>query len=49
LGGIHPTAQDAFPGAETHICPGIEKKDSTIPDAKILGDDPDPIWAADLD
>lgn len=43
------SAQDAFPGAETHICPGIEKKDPSIRYTKMLDDNPDPIWAADMD
>jgi len=43
------SAQQAFPEAETFLCPGIETK---VPDIKfdwILGDRPDPRWADDLD
>jgi hypothetical protein len=43
------SARDAFAGAEIHICPGVDKKDPTLLDAKILGDEPNPIWAADFD
>ena len=43
------SAQDAFVGAETHICPGIEKKDPKLSYSKVLGDEPDPAWAEDLD
>ena len=43
------SARDAFMGAEIHICPGIEKKDPTLPYTKILSDEPDPAWAIDLD
>lgn len=43
------SAQEAFANAEIHICPGVDKKDPTIPYSKILSDEPDPIWAADLD
>ena len=43
------SAQDAFVGAETHICPGIEKKDPKLTYSKVLGDEPDPAWAEDLD
>lgn len=43
------SAQDAFPDAETHLCPGVAKKDSTIPYTKTLSDDPDSAWDKDLD
>lgn len=43
------SAQQAFPLAETFICPGIEKK---LPELKfdwILGNRPDPRWVEDFD
>ena len=43
------SAQQAFPEAETFICPGIERK---LPDVEfdwLLGDRPDPRWENDLD
>jgi hypothetical protein len=43
------SARDAFARAEIHICPGVEKKDPMLPYSKILSDEPDPAWAADLD
>jgi hypothetical protein len=43
------SAQDAFVGAETHICPGIEKKDPKLSYSMILSDKPDPAWVEDLD
>ncbi len=44
-----PSCQRAFPGAATHICPGIEKKRPDLAFDSLLGDAPDPGWAADLD
>jgi hypothetical protein len=43
------SARNAFVDAEIHICPGIDKKDPSLPYTKVLSDEPDPIWAADLD
>ena len=43
------SAQEAFPEAETFICPGIERR---LPDVEfdwLLGDRPDPRWAKDFD
>ena len=43
------SAQEAFPDAETFICPGIERK---LPDLEfdgILGDRPDPRWQEDFE
>lgn len=44
-----PSAQAAFPDAETWICPGLEEKRPELPYDGILGDRPEPGWAADLD
>jgi hypothetical protein len=44
-----PSCQQAFPGAATHICPGVEKKQPGLAFEALLGDAPDPGWAADLD
>lgn len=43
------SAHEAFPEAEIRLCPGIETKDPTLPDAKIISDEADPLWAGDLD
>ena len=43
------SARAAFPDAEVHICPGVEKKEPALACAKILDDTPDPAWAEDLD
>jgi len=43
------SCQRAFPAATTHICPGIEKKQPGLAFDRLLGDAPDPGWAADLD
>ncbi len=44
-----PSAQAAFPGARTFICPGIEKKRPDMKYDFVLGDDVPEDWAADLD
>ena len=43
------SAQQAFPNAETFICPGIEKKLPEIKFDWILGDRPDPRLVEDFD
>jgi hypothetical protein len=43
------SCQRAFPGAATHICPGVEKKQPNLAFDRQLGDAPDPAWATDLD
>ncbi len=43
------SAQDAFPDAQTHICPGIEKKDPKLSYSRILADEPDTAWTEELD
>jgi hypothetical protein len=43
------SAQEAFADAETHICPRVEKKDSSLSYTKVLGDEPDAVWASDFD
>lgn len=45
---IH-SAQQAFPKAETFICPGIERKLPDLTFDWILGDRPDPRWAEDFE
>lgn len=42
------SCQRAFPDASTHICPGIEKKRPELAFDSVLGEAPDPRWAADL-
>jgi hypothetical protein len=44
-----PSAQQAFPDAETWICPGIERKRTEIEFDWILGDQPAREWEAELD
>ena len=44
-----PSAQRAFPEAETFICPGIERKRPELEFDWFLGDRPDPRWEADFD
>jgi hypothetical protein len=44
-----PSAQRAFPNAETWICPGIERKRSDIEFDWILGDRPPQEWARELE
>lgn len=43
------SCQQAFPEAATHICPGIEKKRPDLAFDGLLGDAPDPGWAAEFD
>lgn len=43
------SCQRAFPGAATHICPGVEKKQPGLAFDRQLGDAADPGWATDLD
>ncbi len=43
------SAQQAFPEAETWICPEVELKKPDIAFDWVLGDRPDPCWAGDLD
>ena len=44
-----PSAQAAFPDAETYICPGIERKRPEIDFDWFLGDRPPEAWAGVLD
>ena len=44
-----PSAQAAFPDAETHICPGIERKHPEIAFDWFLGDRPAEFWEGALD
>ena len=43
------SAQQAFPEAETFICPGIERKNPDIDFDWLLGDRPDERWQADFE
>jgi hypothetical protein len=43
------SAQAAFPGAETFICPGVEAKRPELHFDGILGDRPDPRWKEDFE
>ena len=43
------SAQQAFPEAETLICPGIERKQPDLDFDWLLGDRPDPRWEQDFD
>jgi hypothetical protein len=43
------SAQNAFPEAETFICPGIERKVPGVKFDWMLGDRPDPRWEADFE
>jgi len=43
------SAQQAFPDAETFICPGIERKNPDIKFDLLLGDRPDERWHDDFD
>ena len=40
---------DAYPGAHFSACPGLEWKRPDLPFHDVLGDQPHPIWAEDLD
>ena len=42
------SCQQAFPGATTYICPGVEKRTNGVSFDVILGDEPPPLWADDL-
>jgi len=44
-----PSAQEAFPDAETFICPGIERKRPEMEFDGFLGDRPDPRWEDDFE
>ncbi len=44
-----PSAQAAFPAAETYICPGIERKRPELRFDWILGDTSPPAWAEEMD
>ncbi len=44
-----PSAQAAFPNADTYICPGVERKCPDLDFDWILGDRPPPAWAGVLD
>ncbi len=44
-----PSAQDAFPDAETYLCPGIERKRPRLAFDWFLGNRPPDAWAAELD
>jgi hypothetical protein len=47
---LHVAAcQERFPGAETWICPGVEKKRPELRFDGVLGDTPVPAWADELD
>ncbi len=43
------SAQDAFPDAETLICPGVERKRPEISYTRMLDDEPDPALAEEFD
>ncbi len=43
------SAQQAYPEADTWICPGIERKRDDIDFDWILGNEPDAKWAGDLE
>jgi hypothetical protein len=43
------SAQTAFPGAKTWICPGIERKRPDLKYAGILGDEAPVDWAGEID
>lgn len=44
-----PSAQAAFAGAKTWICPGIEEKRPDLRYDGLLGDTPPPDWAGEID
>jgi hypothetical protein len=44
-----PSAQSAFPDAETYICPGIERKRPELDFDWFLGDRPPEAWAGNFD
>ena len=44
-----PSAQAAFPDAETYMCPGIERKQPELDFDWLLGDRPQEAWAGILD
>lgn len=41
--------QDAYPGALTCCCPGLERKRGDLRWDRVLGDTPEPEWAGQLD
>jgi hypothetical protein len=43
------SCQRAFPSAQTHICPGIERKRPDLSFDWVLGNRPHPDWAAELE
>lgn len=47
---IHvPAAQEAFPDAEVHVCPGVEKRLPGLRPDGVLGETAPPLWAGILD
>jgi len=42
-------AMAAFPGAALHVAPGLPEKRRDLPPHRLLGEEPDPGWKADLD
>lgn len=51
-GNLHwlhaPSCQQAFPGAVTYICPGVEKRAKDLRFDVILDDEAPPLWADEL-
>jgi hypothetical protein len=43
-----PSCQAAFPGAETYICPGVERRAKGLEFDCVLGDEAPPRWAGEL-
>ena len=44
-----PAWRDAFPKAVFACCPGLETKRADVPWDRVLGDEPEPEWAGQLD
>lgn len=44
-----PSCQQAFPGAMTFVCPGLERKRPDLRFDRILGERAEPEWQAELD
>lgn len=44
-----PAAREAFPDAEIHICPGVEKRVPALSGAAVLGEEPPALWSGVLD
>ena len=42
------SCQQAFPGAVTYICPGVEKRAKDLVYQHVLGDEPPALWAGEL-